>query len=172
MEEVNQQPGDEYWEFIEPIWEAVSTYDGVDVFLPQFQKLTPAQGHIFAAHWCQSEVCNGGLHQFFSNSTGVLAPEAVAGFRAIGLEACTLILEEAISFLGEKYPREQETRAEVLAQLEGTTREEWDPFFELDGKFYDALGFRNDRFLKAADDYARRAKDTEAVTKPPNKFPK
>ncbi|WP_369973953.1 DUF4375 domain-containing protein [Polaromonas sp. SP1] len=31
--------------------------------------------HLFAVHWCQSEICNGGFMQFFANSTGVLAPE-------------------------------------------------------------------------------------------------
>jgi len=39
---------------------------------------------LYSAYFCQFEVCNGGFSQFFSNSTGVLAPEAVEAFKAIG----------------------------------------------------------------------------------------
>jgi len=41
--------------------------------------------HLYCGHRCQSEVTNGGLYQFFSNTTGLLAPEALFGFREIGL---------------------------------------------------------------------------------------
>jgi len=170
MDVVNQPAGEEYWKFIEPIWDKVSIYDGADAFLAQFQKLTPEQGHIFAAHWCQSEVCNGGLHQFFWNSTGVLAPEAVAGFRAIGLENCARILEEAMRFFGENYPRQQETRTEILDQIQGETREERDPFFHMDESFYDDLDYSTDRFLNAADEYSARAKGSYAMTTRLNDF--
>jgi Domain of unknown function (DUF4375) len=157
MKRSGKEPGEEYWSFIEPIWDAVSIYDGPDVFLDQFRKVTPEQGHIFAAHWCQSEVCNGGFHQFFRNPTGVLAPEASAGFRAIGLDDCAEILEDAMSFFGANYPREQQKREAILDRIQGDTSEEWDPFNHLNDKFYDGLNFKTGRFEKAADDYARQA---------------
>jgi hypothetical protein len=157
MDRSGKEPGEEYWSFIEPIWEAVSIYDGPGVFLDQICNVMTDQGHIFSVHWCQSEVCNGGLHQFFWNPTGVLAPEAVAGFRAIGLNDCADILEEAMSFFGKDYPREQEKRAEILGRIEGYAPEEWDPFNHLNGKFYEGLDYENRRFEKAADEYARRA---------------
>jgi hypothetical protein len=157
MKRSGKEPGEEYWSFIEPIWDAVSIYDGPDVFLDQFRKVTPEQGHIFAAHWCQSEVCNGGFHQFFRNPTGVLAPEASAGFRAIGLDDCAEILEDAMSFFGANYPREQQKREAILDRIQGDTSEEWDPFNHLNNKFYDGLNFKTGRFEKAADDYARQA---------------
>ncbi len=152
-----KEPGEEYWSFIEPIWEAISVHEEPEVFLKQFRKLPPEQGHVFAAHWCQSEALNGGLHQFFWNSTGVLAPEAVAGFRAIGLDDCAEILEEAMSFFGADYPREQEKRDDILDRIPGETPEEWDPFYHLNEKFFDGLDYENGRFEKAADEYARRA---------------
>ena len=70
----------DYFDLIEPIWEQVSIYDGEAVFLRQFGAIAERQKHVLAAHWCQSEVCNGGFLQFFHNSTGVLCPEAVTGF--------------------------------------------------------------------------------------------
>src|SRR5437016_2206116 len=105
--------GEVYWTVIDPIWEKVSIYDGPDVFEAQFAQLSPAQKALFASHWCQSKVRNCGLHQFFGNPTGVLAPEAVAGFREIGLSHCADILEEAMGFFGKPYPREREIRQEA-----------------------------------------------------------
>ncbi|WP_164468170.1 DMP19 family protein [Caulobacter vibrioides] len=49
------------------------------MFLAGFSAVPTPSKHLLATHWLQSEVHNGGFSQFFSNSTGVLAPEAVAG---------------------------------------------------------------------------------------------
>ena len=73
------KPGDLYWSLVEPHWERISIYDGGATFLRQFLTTPVRSRHLFAAHWCMSEVYNGGFHQFFHNSTGVLAPEAAAG---------------------------------------------------------------------------------------------
>jgi hypothetical protein len=73
-----------YWAIIEPIWQTIDISDGADVFLDTFFKAPQDAALLYAAHFCQSEVCNGGFFQFFFNSTGILAPEAVNGFRAIG----------------------------------------------------------------------------------------
>src|SRR4051794_7293410 len=141
-----QQPGDRYWSVVEPFWDAVSIYDGPGEFARQFRAIPAKAGHLLAAHWCQSEVCNGRLHQFFTNSTGVLAPEALAAFRAIGLAEWAAILAEAMRFFGEPYPREQADRQELLAGRRGRRREEWDPFFALDDRFYSWLHAEPDRW--------------------------
>jgi hypothetical protein len=65
---------DDYWDLVEPIWDEISIYDGAEQFLQDFEKTDERPGILFAAHWTQSEVMNGGLGQFFNNSTGVLAP--------------------------------------------------------------------------------------------------
>jgi Domain of unknown function (DUF4375) len=148
--------GERYWQLVEPVWKEISIYDGPSEFLRQFHRVRPEAGHLFAAHWCQSEVRNGGFHQFFSNSTGVLAPEALAAFRAIGLEEWALLLNEAMRFFGEPYPREQDERQELLATVPGNKPEEWDPFDALDGRFYDWLDTDGDRWERAADAYASR----------------
>jgi hypothetical protein len=76
--------GQLYWSLIEPVWDEIEIYSGPEEFSRTFAGVPRSAGLLFAAHFCQSEVCNGGFNQFFSNSTGVLAPEAIEGFKAIG----------------------------------------------------------------------------------------
>jgi hypothetical protein len=152
------QPGERYWRLIEPVWRAVSIYEGSAVFLDQFGRLRPEVGHLLAAHWCQSEVRNGGLHQFFMNSTGVLAPEAAAGFTAIGIGEWAAVLTEAIGYFGPDYPRPTGERQQVLLMIpKGPTRDDWDPFSKLDDRFYAWLrADESDRWCRVADEYAGR----------------
>jgi Domain of unknown function (DUF4375) len=107
-----------YWIFVEPIWDAVSIYDSAEEFIAQFAKISKKQQVLFATHWAQSEIQNGGLGQFFSNSTGVLAPEAVAGFSALGMPKCASALANAMRFFGDTYPRETGVRQDVLESFE------------------------------------------------------
>lgn len=149
-----KKPGARYWSLVEPVWRSIRIYDGPEAFLRQFRAVRPEVGHLFAAHWCQSEVRNGGLHQFFSNSTGVLAPEALEGFRAVGVEEWAEILAEAMRFFGKPYPRELADRQEILARRHGRRRQEWGPFYQLDERFYAWLHAEPDRWERAADGYA------------------
>jgi len=151
---MSDKHGEIYWQAIEPIWEKISIYDGPAVFLEQFASVQAELGHLFAAHWCQSEVRNGGLHQFFYNPTGVLAPEAVAGFRVIGLADLGNIVEETMQFFGAPYPRERESRVDLLPEEPDEYEEEEDLFEELDSRFYEALNLETDRFERSADIYA------------------
>lgn len=147
-----------YWSLIEEPFEVVSIYYGPRKFLQAYSKLKPQVGHLLAAHWCQSEVCNGGFHQFFGNSTGVLAPEAVEGFAAIGIPEWSALLEEAMAFFGPSYPRESAAREKRLPKpVHGKKRGEWDPFFGLDEKFYAWLRANEGKWEEAADAYARNA---------------
>jgi hypothetical protein len=156
MSDTEQRAGGGYWSLVEPVWRSISIYDGPATFLRQFRTVRPEVGHLFAAHWCQSEVCNGGLHQFFSNSTGVLAPEALEAFRAMGLAEWADILAEAMRFFGSPYPRERADRQDLLAERGGRRRKEWDPFCALDERFFDWLHDEPDGWERAADAYAKR----------------
>ncbi|NQX84250.1 MAG: DUF4375 domain-containing protein [Mycoplasmataceae bacterium] len=84
---------DSYWRLVEPVWDKICSYDGAENFLREFNKATKKQKVLFAAHWAQSEIMNGGLGQFYSNSTGVLTPEAVEVFEAIGVKKCAAALQ-------------------------------------------------------------------------------
>lgn len=152
----SDRPGAAAWRLIEPHWEAVSIYDGPIVFQEGFEKLPEPARHLFAVWWCDSEICNGGFHQFFSNSTGVLAPEALKGFRAIGLQECAELVEAAIDKFHTSYPRDRGVRHAALQAIElpGEKREQWDPFYDLDDKYYAAKEREN--FEGRLDEFARR----------------
>jgi hypothetical protein len=90
-----------YWDAVEPIWDVINIYGGPDVFLATFAKVPRPVGICYAAHFCLSEVHNGGWLQFFLNSTGVLAPEAVEGFEAIGMPKLAATAREAMSLAGD-----------------------------------------------------------------------
>jgi hypothetical protein len=149
------EPGALYWKKLEPIAESISIYDGPEIFLRQFSAVQPALGNLLAAHWCQSEVKNGGFLLFFSNSTGVLAPEAVRAFRAFGLEECASVVEKAMAYFGDPYPREREKRLELLASTSTDSGPKRSVFDRLDNEFFRLLPWQDDRFENAADDYAR-----------------
>jgi hypothetical protein len=140
--------GEKYWSVVEPIWEAIEIYDGPDVFLKTFKQAGREAGILFAAHFCQSEVCNGGFRQFFSNSTGVLAPEAVEGFNAVGQTEIAGIISEAMSVLGSAYLRDRASRRTALDRLAP------DSFENLDEKFLALIDTENGGFTVAADNYA------------------
>ena len=141
------KPGQLYWKAIEPIWKKVSIYDGGAVFLRQLIEVGREQGLLLAAHWCMSEVCNGGFHQFFANSTGVLGPEAVRGFEMIGANELARIAAEALTRLGSPYPRDREQRYDVLDGVG------YDPLNELDNQFYAVDGSKP--FHATADGFVR-----------------
>ncbi|MFN3806191.1 DUF4375 domain-containing protein [Asticcacaulis sp.] len=136
-----------YWRLIEPYWENVSIYDGYDVFRKAFDTLPESSQHLFAAHWAQSEIYNGGFDQFFDNSTGVLALEATEGFKALGMPKIAALLKHSVDRLGETYPHDREERQEKLESLsEG---------FE-DGLFFDLIDTEAGGFKIAADLYASK----------------
>jgi hypothetical protein len=145
-----------YWDLVDPIWEQVSIYDGGEAFLAQFQEISSIQRVLFASHWAYSEIQNGGLHQFFSNSTGVLAPEAVAGFRSLGMERCAVAISSAMKFFSGDYPREKRTRGDALDAYQNANPEAWNPFEDLDEAFYDAADSENCGFIVAATVYANQ----------------
>jgi hypothetical protein len=86
-----------------------------------------------------SDIQNGGLHQFFGNSTGAFAPEMVEWFERAGLPQAATVLKQAMAKFGEPYPRSQEARQKFLDSIPWVSREESDPFRDLDGPFYDAV---------------------------------
>jgi hypothetical protein len=142
-----------YWTLVEPYWKVVDIYRGGEAFLGTLCAIPSAHGLLLAAHWCQSEIRNGGFHQFFTNPTGVLAPEAIEAFTAIDRPDLAELLRTAMAFFGDPYPRE---RAARLAALDGLAtagpRRTWDPFSALDDRFY--RGLRTTTFEESANAFA------------------
>lgn len=146
---------DGYWTLIDEAFDKVSIYDGHEVYSKQISAYPEHVRHLLAAHWCQSEIFNGGFDQFFRNPTGVLAPEAEVGFRAIGMPKAAGLVATAISRFGPVYPRDREERNNAMASLPN----DGSPAFlglgrcfgDLDDPFYECT----DDLFSFADAYAR-----------------
>ncbi|MBI2262602.1 MAG: DUF4375 domain-containing protein [Caulobacterales bacterium] len=145
-----------YWRLIEPYWEKISIYDGPKRFLREFERAPQAVQPLFATHWLQSEVCNGGFGQFFDNSTGVLAPEAAAGFVTIGMPKTSAFVSELIGGFGAVYPRDQDQRWDALAVIDETAPSGNPLHTYIDEEFFELLGSENGGFLVSANQYAER----------------
>jgi len=145
-----------YWSAISPYWFSLNeSWDhGPSAFIAESQSVPPPILDLYAAHWFQSEVNNGGLHQFFFNSTGILAPEAASALKAIGLREWSAVLLEAMQYFGEPYPRERMSRIHMLPKMVGQSRDAWDPFLALDERFFGCADSERNVWESAFDEYA------------------
>jgi len=103
---MNNDIGSTYWDILEPAWN-VQPYDWDDdpeIFLSWFKGLTEPQRVLFPTHLLMAEVLNGGFHQYFTNSTGLHAPEAISGLRKIGLDDLAALVEEAVLIFWKTVP--------------------------------------------------------------------
>lgn len=146
---------DEYWNVVEPIWDDVSIYGSPEEFLEQFEKLSEKQKVLFSSHWAQSEIMNGGLGQFFSNPTGVLAPEAVWAFKKLGMAKCAKILSEAMKFFGSEYPRLRVERENAFESFYEKNGNEAIPLPKEEDEMATEIEDENGGFWDTADDYAK-----------------
>jgi len=120
------------------VWKAIEVvFWKVPLDDPRMHELlTDGQRAVLALWWTCSEVGNGGLHQFFLNSTGYVLPEATAGAELLGEKELANALRRASSYLGDPYPRDHEQRALALAQLPDPGDAFWD---EQDDAVYPTL---------------------------------
>lgn len=106
---------------------------------------------LIAAEAGKADVDNGGFHQFFGNPDGVAAPEMLEWCERSGLHEVADVMAEAISFFGNDFPRSQDIRRARLPFDEDQPRDVWDPFVELDSRFYGCC--TNEVFNRAANEW-------------------
>ncbi|CAN1722547.1 DUF4375 domain-containing protein [Hyphomicrobium sp. 1Nfss2.1] len=73
-------------------------------------KLPKEQRTLLAMHVFNAEFENGGVHQFFLNSSGALAPEVHAALVELGLDRQAAIFKRGLDMFGAKYERNTEKR--------------------------------------------------------------
>jgi hypothetical protein len=139
MTDQNKDP--EY--YIGAVCDQINIYDGAETFLQSYSGAEQPAGMLYAAHWTQSEINNGGFKQLFWNSTGVLVPEAVEGFQLIGMPRTAEVVVAAMRTFGDPYPRD---RKERQARLETIPKE---VLRDLDRQFYGGLESENGGFESA-----------------------
>jgi hypothetical protein len=114
---------------IDPVWNSVSIYDGLRKYNEDLSRFSEHQRLVLACHWYIAEVNNGGHHQFYSNSTGIVWADALHGFRAVGLPQVADILDESIIRMGGAPCFDRDERQRTLERLEPN-------FDDLDKRFY------------------------------------
>jgi len=70
------------------------------------------------------EFMNGGVHQFFYDDAGILAPQVVEAMRDVGLERQANVLAKALAQFSEPYPLDTKVRRK--AYFDGHDWNEWD----------------------------------------------
>jgi hypothetical protein len=90
-------------------------------------KVTEEQKIVYHITRLESEICNGGLNQFFFNSSGQYATETLDSLRKIGATRTLSILEKAISFWPDFFvPKDTTTRRqELIEKIEQVADSEW-----------------------------------------------
>lgn len=117
-------------DIVEPMWWSVDIYNGYEKYESDLSKFTLPQRYIFAIAWFEAEVSNGGIDQFYDNSTGIVWKDALEGFRAIGCEEVAKIIEDSAKRMGGIPSFDRKERWNQL--------EKFDPDFDdLTSRFYD-----------------------------------
>jgi hypothetical protein len=99
-----------------------------------YEGLTPPQQALHRVHMLTAEVRNGGLSQYFVNSSGDLSHETLRDLEVIGLTDTHRILHEAMQLFGSKGPSSnRNTRGRQLAAL---TKQQDATLGRLDSEFY------------------------------------
>ena len=93
------------WQTLEQRWEQ------------GFERLWPEEQQTIALWWLVSDTMNGGLDQFFWNSSGDLALLAQAGLRRLNLPITFAALDSALTHFGPSYPVDREERHGALNRL-------------------------------------------------------
>ncbi len=121
---------DDSFALIEPVWWVGDIYGSVNDYEESLAQFSTPQRYLFAMHWYMSEVNNGGHDQFYFNSTGIVWPDALSGFEAIGLDEAVNIIQETIARLGNQPSRDRYERQD---QLDRSSAD----FTDLDDRFYE-----------------------------------
>ncbi|MFO1066098.1 MAG: DUF4375 domain-containing protein [Pirellulales bacterium] len=83
-----------------------------------YDALLPEERDFILVWWLEAEASNGTLHQYFSNSTGDSAIDALAALDRMGAQNAANILRGAMQLFGEgPYPTDQTQRNKTLTSL-------------------------------------------------------
>ena len=79
--------------------------------------------HLVAFGRLRAEINNGGFSQYFFNSSGDSAPDALAAAGAMGATEVAALLGRAMALLGDPYPLARASRQQRLEELEDMAEE-------------------------------------------------
>jgi hypothetical protein len=91
---------------------------------------------LYATSWVEAEVDNGGFQQYFWNSTGQFANEALAGFDLLGAKDHAGLMRRAIAIADAERPTREKYQAQDSAEAFSESYEHT-RLGDLDEEFYD-----------------------------------
>lgn len=115
-------------DIIDPMWWTINIYDSYENYIKSAKIFTLEQRYLFAITWYFSEVNNGGHHQFFDNSTGIVWEDALNGFRHFGMIQHATNLQKVVDYFGGVISFDREERWDMLEMFR---EKDEDAFFEL-----------------------------------------
>ncbi len=141
---------------IEGVDGQIESYETLRIFLETFAAVPREGGLLYAVWRCDYEVCNGGFHQFFNNNAGMLTPEAIEGYVAIGQPQLAALVTRAQEKLSNADVRDFRARWAALERMPE------DAFRELDEKYYELRKIEGGGFEQAIERYAKATAGFEA----------
>ena len=137
---------DDMWTINEPAYWTINIYGSYDDYLESAKGFTLEQRYLNAISWYFAEVNNGGHHQFFYNSTGIVWEDALAGLRLFKMDPLADNLQSVVDYFGGTIPFDRAERWTILQDWEN----EAELFDFLDGKddvVYEYDGIFEDVFV-------------------------
>ncbi len=106
-----------------------------------FDALTDAERYYFALWWLEGETNNGTFHQYFHNSSGDFAYDALAGLKAVGAHQMAALFQAAIAlFPNGQVPKDQQQRQQLLDAFTPAQNEKLDQLSDAFTDYPDDLG--------------------------------
>ncbi|OOH92450.1 hypothetical protein BMT54_00425 [Pasteurellaceae bacterium 15-036681] len=129
VEDIKSVEKNSFFNIVEPMWGTISIYDGYEKYLQSAQTFTLEQRYLFAITWYFAEVSNGGHHQFFYNSTGVVWEDTLNGFKYFGMNEYADNFQKVVDYCGGTISFDREERYRMLEIL-GENEEEFYKFLD------------------------------------------
>ena len=144
---------DDMWTINEPAYWTINIYGSYDNYLETSKAFTLEQRYLNAICWYFAEVNNGGHHQFFYNSTGIVWEDALAGLQRFKMDELANNFQTVLDYFGGTVPFDREERWKLLQQSEDNPEffefldEKDDVVYEYDGIFEDVFVHENPQFF-------------------------
>lgn len=138
------QATDDMWTINEPMYWTINIYGSYDDYLESAKPFTVEQRYLNAISWYFAEVNNGGHHQFFYNSTGIVWEDALAGLRLFKMDTLADNLQSVIDYFGGSVPFDREERWAILKDWDD---EVFDFLDKKDDVLYEYDGIYEDTFV-------------------------
>ena len=126
---------DDSWDIVEPICWEINIYDSYKDYIKSAKNFSLEQRYLHAILGYFGEVNNGGHHQFFYNSTGIVWEDALNGLKHFGMPEFADNFQKVIDYCGGTISFDREKRYRMLETLEEKYGEEFLKFLDEADKF-------------------------------------